>query len=99
MRALPARALCVGISRPGLCRLGRRNERGRSCADEKERSKVEIVYINGVIHTMEAAKPVVEAISIGRRTDSRDGKLGGDSRAGRAGPGSSISADEPSFRH
>lgn len=62
MRALPARALCVGICVVCVASAAGTNG-GRSCADERERSKVEIVYINGVIHTLEAAKPVVEAIS------------------------------------
>jgi len=32
---------------------------------EKERAAVEAVYFNGTIHTMDAARPVVEAVSVG----------------------------------
>ena len=34
-------------------------------SEEKERTTVEAVYFNGKVHTMDAARPVVEAISVG----------------------------------
>jgi len=37
-----------------------------ACADERWRSKVETVYFNGAIHTLDPAKPVVEALSVAR---------------------------------
>jgi predicted amidohydrolase YtcJ len=62
MRALLARVLCMGTC--VTCVALPAGVRGdRAFADQKERPKVETVFFNGAIHTLDAAKPFVEAIS------------------------------------
>jgi len=64
MKILQRRALCAGMCIVSVALIPRAG-RVRSFADEGNRSKVEAVYFNGAIHTLDAAKPLVEAISVG----------------------------------
>ncbi len=53
---------CACLAVPLLCALACGTD---AISGEKERTTVEAVYFNGIIHTMDASRPVVEAVSVG----------------------------------
>jgi len=53
---------CAYLAVPLLCALACGTD---ALSGEKERTTVEAVYFNGIIHTMDASRPVVEAVSVG----------------------------------
>jgi len=63
MRAFSARARRAGACCVCLALLSCAGV-DRACAERGGRSKVDAVFFNGTIHTLDAAKPVVEAISV-----------------------------------